>query len=158
MSRKKLVIISCAAAGLVIAASAVLFITLRVQQNPVQAISKQVKNFKVYYFNGNIPGNFALQKETVSYENGILVFSLKSPNNKTVAITEQSIPRAFNTQLLQVQDRFNTLYGEGLLTDANDRTAGALVTDDHTWILINAPSPIGGDTMKALINALQPVN
>lgn len=121
------------------------------------ATIRQISGFKFYYFKPGFSTDFKLDQNSIHYQSGVLIFSMKNPAGKTLAFTEQASPPHFEADMLQTDKQFNTEYGQAFVTDQADRTSGALITQDNTWIIINAPSPIGADTMQQLLNALGPV-
>jgi hypothetical protein len=100
---------------------------------------------------------YAFQKNSLSVTQDVLVFTLKSPTGKTVVITEQRTPDEFDTSSLKGDKEFKVNGAQAYITDGSSRTTGTLFTNDKTWILINAPDPIGGEDMKLIIESLRPV-
>lgn len=123
-----------------------------------KVLGKQTQIFKVY---SPSPDNNLLQameidENSASLSNGVLIYQVKLAG-KQLAITEQSTPKDFDFTILKADREFVTLTGKAYITDGQSRTTGALFTQDGTWVLINAPEPIGGDTMQALINSMKPL-
>lgn len=121
------------------------------------AVTQQINSFKPYYLKPTFTTDFSLQQNTVKYQYGVLVFSLMNSTGKTISITEEATPSQFDTSTLQTTKQFNTEYGQAVITDGSDRTTGALFTSDKTWVVINAPRPIGADLMQQFLDALTPV-
>lgn len=122
---------------------------------PIQ-IQQEIQGFKPYYLNSSFSTDYVLQSNTVSYDEGVLLFSLKNPSGNTLVFTEEATPPNYDISQLEADNQFQTGYGQAYITNAAIRTTGALFTSDHTWILINAPNPIGADLMQEILNALVP--
>lgn len=120
------------------------------------ATAREIKGFHRYYFGTALRSNYRLQTNTVSYQNGVLLFSLRNPAGATLVFTEEATPPGYTVSQLHADRQFQTGYGKAFITDAATRTTGALFTTDGTWVLINAPQPIGADLMQEILNALQP--
>lgn len=120
-------------------------------------VTSQV-HFKLYYFNSPIPGNFHLAQNKVDYKNGVLIFELKNPSGKTLAFTEEATPKDYDVTQLKADKDYSTAVGKAYITNGETRTTAALFTKDGTWILVNAPDPIGSDAMQQIINALEVTN
>jgi hypothetical protein len=116
----------------------------------------QISGFRAYYFRPGLSTDFAIQQNTIVYQSGVLVFSMKNPIGKTISVTEEATPTHYDPSTLQTTKQFNTEYGQAVITDGTDRTTGALFTSDNTWVLINAPSPIGSNLMQKFLEALSP--
>ncbi|MEO5690715.1 MAG: hypothetical protein ABIQ64_00835 [Candidatus Saccharimonadales bacterium] len=124
----------------------------------IKSVTSKIKTFSPYFFRDGEIGGYQLQRDTVSYEKNVLVFTLKhTSSNKEIIFTEQAIPSGFAIDALQADKEFQTTYGKAYITDGLSRTTGALFTDDKTWILINAPQPIGAESMEQLLSLLKPV-
>lgn len=121
------------------------------------AVTQQINSFKPYYLKSSYSTDFKLQSNSVKYEYGVLVFSLKNSIGKSLSVTEEATPNQYDPSALQTTSQFNTEYGQAYITDSTDRTTGTLFTSDRTWIIINAASPVGSDFMKQFIEALVPV-
>jgi len=74
-----------------------------------------------------------------------------------LAVTEEALPPSFNTSTLNATTQFNTAYGQGLINGSSLQTTGSLITQNNTWIIINAPQPVNTATMEQMIKALVPV-
>ncbi|HEX8389965.1 MAG TPA: hypothetical protein VF597_00925 [Candidatus Saccharimonadales bacterium] len=116
---------------------------------------RSVTGFQPYYFSQLPVAGFSLAKGSVSFTDGVLVFTLVNDVDKTLVFTEQKTPSAFDIGSLRGDKDFKTLYGQAYITDGQSRTTGTLLTDDNTWILINAPRPIGADSMQTILNSLR---
>lgn len=126
------------------------------ESTPPAAMLKQVSGFTPYYTKSSFSTDFVLQQNSVKYEYGVLVFSLRNSTGKTLSITEEATPNQYDPSTLQTTKQFNTEYGQAFITDSSDRTTGTLFTSDKTWIIINAASPVGSDFMQQFIEALAP--
>jgi hypothetical protein len=120
------------------------------------AVARKIKGFHFYYFGDSFKNNFELQTNTISYENSVLLFSLKNPAGSTVVVTEEAIPPSYSISQLRADLQFQTGYGTAFITDGATRTTGTLFTTDGPWVLINAPQPIGTDLMQQFLSDLQP--
>jgi hypothetical protein len=118
-------------------------------------VTSQVKGFHVYYPDGTLPGKFKLNQASVNYRAGVLVFQLKDTNGKTLTFSEQAIPSNYDISGERADKVFETAVGHAYITNATFRTTGELFTLDKTWILVNAPSPVGVDVMTNVLNSLQ---
>lgn len=123
---------------------------------PVSTI-QQIQGFNFYYFQPSFQTDFVLQRSSVNLQAGVLVFQMKNPTGQTLAFTEEATPSGYDTSSLQADKQFTSRYGQAFITDAPLRTTGTLFTSDNTWILVNAPKPIGADLMQQVLDALQPV-
>lgn len=120
------------------------------------ATAREIKGFHLYYFGTALQSNFRLQTSTIAYQSGVLLFSLSNPAGATLVFTEEATPPSYTISQLHADRQFQTGYGKAFITDGATRTTGALFTADGTWVLINAPQPIGADLMQEILNALQP--
>jgi hypothetical protein len=121
------------------------------------AVTRQIGTFKPYYLKPSYSTDFTLQQNTVKYDYGVLVFSMRNPTGKSLSITEEATPNQYDPSTLQTTKQFNTEYGQAYITDSTDRTTGTLFTSDKTWIIVNAASPVGSDFMQQFIEALAPL-
>ena len=119
-------------------------------------IAHQITGFTPYFLNQTSAVKFTLQKSTTTYQDNVLIFSMNGASGKTLAFTEEALPPGFDTSTLSGDRQFNTSYGQGFIFDGLNRTTGTLLTHDKTWVLINAPSPIGADLMEQVIDNLVP--
>lgn len=112
----------------------------------------------MFYPPNNQIGQYRVDQRSVEYSSGVLVYTLTHTiNQKQVIITEQAVPNNFAVDDLKGDQEFKNSYGKAFITDGMSRTTGALFTDSGTWVLLNAPKPIGADDMKLLINTLSPI-
>lgn len=114
----------------------------------------QQSGFNVYYFNGAMPGGFKLDTQSVSSNNGLLLFRLQNKETGKEIVVTQQFTGEYDYSQLQGDKEFRTPSGQAFITDGQSRTTGALFTDDKTWILLNAASPIGAEAMSEIINGL----
>jgi hypothetical protein len=130
----------------------------RVASDNFKRLTDDVTAFTPYYFSGAPPANFVLNRGSLNYQDGVLVFGMTNSkdSSKTLAFTEQRTPANYDISGLQGDKEFKTTYGQAFITDGTSRTTGTLFTDTGTWILINAPIPIGADAMVTTLNSLQP--
>jgi hypothetical protein len=145
-----------------IASISTLVIFSRNHKQAPQALPKstlrQISSFKPYYLKPSFATGFALDKDSVQYKDGVLVFAMKSVTGNTLAFTEEATPSGYDVDSLRADKKFTSAYGKAFITDAALRTTGALFTQDHTWILINSPQSVGADMMQETLNALAPAN
>lgn len=120
--------------------------------NEFKNVANDITTFKPYYFESDTVEGFSLVKNSVSFNGEVLVLTMENNTGKKLIFTQQKTPSNFDINSLQGDKEFKTPYGQAFITDGNGRTTGALFTDDGTWILINAPQPIGGDTLQTLMN------
>jgi hypothetical protein len=121
----------------------------------IQDIQKNT-NYTLYY-PSDLPAGIDLSVSSVSTKGGVLVFSVGDPSGSSVIVTEEAQPPDFDTSSFKADRNFKTPYGQGYVTDLDDRTTGTLFTNDKTWLLMNSPKPIGADSMQAFITSLRPV-
>ena len=117
------------------------------------SVVKHVKGFQVYAYTPPDAAGFLLNQKSVQFQSGVLVFQLTNPNNKTLAVTEEKIPDGYDYANLRADKEFDAPIGHAFITDGVNRTTAAVFTTDKTWILINAPSPIGTDAMTTVLNS-----
>jgi hypothetical protein len=120
------------------------------------SVISQVQGFRVYYLKPSYQTDFTLNTATVNYRGGVLLFEMTGASDTTLVVTEQATPPNFDISSITADKQSSTQYGKSFITDAAARTTGALITTDHTWILVNAPKPIGGDLMQEIVNNLVP--
>jgi hypothetical protein len=120
-------------------------------------ITSQISSFHPYYIKPGTSTDFKLKSGSASYQNGILVFVLTRPGGNTLAFSEQRTPYNIEQAQLHTTDQFNTEYGAAYVTAGANRTTGALFTNNNTLIIINAPTPVGADTMQSILRSLVPV-
>lgn len=123
---------------------------------PASTLSK-ISGFHPYYFKSSYSSDFKLQINSVIYQGGVLIFSMRDSAGKTLAFTEEATPPNYDISSLNADKQYSNAFGQAFITDDFDRTTGALFTTDNTWILVNAPQPIGSDLMQQTLDALQPV-
>jgi hypothetical protein len=118
-------------------------------------ITTAITSFTPYFFDNSSVEGFKLIEDSVSYQAGVLVFTMKNDkSSKTLIFTEQKTPGNYDIGSLRGDKEFKTQYGQAFITDGTARTTGTLFTDDKTWILINAPQPIGADAMQKILSSL----
>ena len=115
-----------------------------------------IQGFTFYYLRPGFGTDYTLVPNSVAYQNQVVVFELRNPQGKTLAVTEEATPPAFDTSNLQATNNYLNRYGRAYISDLVDRTTGALFTTDGTWILINAPNPIGAGPMQSIVNNIAP--
>ena len=120
------------------------------------SVIRQIDSFRPYYLQPTYPTDFTLQQNTVKYAFGVLVFSLHNSTGKTLSVTEEATPSQYDPSTLHTTKQFNTEYGQAYITDSTDRTTGSLFTSDKTWVIVNAPSPVGSDFMQQFLEAFTP--
>jgi hypothetical protein len=120
------------------------------------SIRQQIKDFTPYNVRPGTDG-FTASADSMQYEQGVLIFQLKSGSGKTVAVSEQAIPSGFDRTSLKTSDSIKdvtTGLGSGYLNDSPEQTTAALFTKDGTWLMLSAPDPIGAPTMTDILNKL----
>lgn len=122
------------------------------------SITKQLQ-FKPYLpaADSGLLKTLEIDQSSISFQSNVLIFQA-TVADKTLAISEQATPKDFDMTALKADREFAALSGKAYITDGQSRTTGALFTSDGTWVLINAPDPIGADTMQALINSFTKTN
>jgi len=117
----------------------------------------EINAFHFYYFRSGLQTDYVLQPSSINYLSSVLVFDMKNGAGNTLAVTEEALPPSFNTSTLNATTQFNTAYGQGLINGSSLQTTGSLITQNNTWIIINAPQPVNTATMEQMIKALVPV-
>ncbi len=118
------------------------------------SVIRQISGFTPYVYISQGPiDSFQLTQNSAHYQDGVLIFQLANNAGKTLAVTEQRLPSNYGYQDLVADKEFDTPSGKAFITDAVTRTTGALFTSDKTWILINAPSPIGANAMTTVLSS-----
>ena len=153
---RKYTFVCLATATLILSGLGTWFI-LKSQSSEFGSVASDISSFIPYYFESDTVEGFDLVNDSVSYDGNVLVFTMQNDNGKTLVFTEQSTPNGFDSGSLRGDKEFKTPYGQAYVTDGQARTTGTLFTDDKTWVLINAPQPIGGDTMQKLLSDLRRV-
>jgi hypothetical protein len=125
------------------------------QSSPTLSATSNQMGFKVYYFPGGVPAGFTLDERSISTQSGVLVFRIVNQSSGKEVVFTQQPKGAYDYEQLRGDVEFKTQGGQAFITDGQSRTTGALFTDDGTWILANAPKPIGSETMRTLLNSLQ---
>ncbi len=159
-SRKSLIVAGSIVIALAAVGSAFALIPAQSPKQPPDALPQsavnQASGFTLYYFKPNFTSNFNLEAGTVDYQDNVLEFGMEDSAGNTLAFTEEAIPPGFDTSTLKADAVYNNEYGHAYISDLVDRTTGALFTNDGTWILINAPKPIGADAMRSIVDNLAP--
>jgi hypothetical protein len=118
---------------------------------------KQVEGFTVYYPNP-LPKGFSLDKETVSYDNGVLAYRLVNATRQSVVVSEQAAPKDLSASTIVGKESVPTSYGTATISLVDGRTMGYLLTKDkRTLIIMNTGDKVESATFKDLLRALQPV-
>lgn len=108
------------------------------------------------YIPSATPAGYTYTAGSLHSTSSVIVYTLTSPDGKQLAITEQSRPANFDFSQLSGTEEFNTNLGKAYVEDFPTRTTGSVV-GDKTWIIVNAPTPIGPDQMSSLLNAFRPL-
>ena len=160
-SHSKWVILGLAGCVLLIVGSSLIIIKIVNHRNVATstfpaAVLRQIHGFKFYYLKSGSSIGFVLQPDSISYQSGVLIFNMQGPAGKTLAFTEEATPPNYDISALQADKQYTNLFGQAFITDLSDRTTGTLFTHDKTWVLINAPQPIGADLMQQILDTLTP--
>lgn len=123
------------------------------------ALLAQIQNFTPYYFSGNTPpAALHLKAGTATYSNGILLFSLQTPKNEQITITEQAVPKDFAKARLQGDETFTTASGRATVSSViGGRTTASLITDSQTLVLLNTADHVELSIIKDVLHSLQAV-
>jgi hypothetical protein len=117
-----------------------------------------ITQFKPYYFNKSTPSGFELDQSSVNFQANVLVFKMNHKSGKVLAFTEQAWPEDYDISTLKADKELTTPYGKAFISDTPSRTTATLFTNDRTWIMINAPTPIGVDSMTTVVSQLEPIS
>jgi hypothetical protein len=96
------------------------------------------------YYPANLPAGYSVDRTSFKNQDGVLIFSIKTPNGKNIAVSEQAVP--LNLDLHPVSNApvkipgerdFTTPIGKGHVGLWSDKYVADITTDD-TWIITNA--------------------
>ena len=131
-------------------------IGLIVHSKPGSSVLSRVSGFTPFVPKAGAQSDFKMVQSSLHYSQGVLLFSLQNPVGASVAVTEQKLPDGYNAAQLATGSPVSTEYGQAFITDTPGQTVGTLVSSNKTWVLLNAPTPIGTDAMQQVIESLSP--
>jgi hypothetical protein len=113
----------------------------------------------VYSFENNSPpSSLEIDDSSVTYDKGVLLYRLISPDNQSVTVTQQQLPQELTSSVLQGDEKFDTPVGKATFSNTSDgRLTGSLVTNDGVFILVNTSNPIEESTIKDILRFLRPI-
>ncbi len=123
---------------------------------PARIVS-EVSGFNVFSIKPGFATDFRLRPSSVSYRQGVLEFVMVNSVGKTLVFTEEALPSGFSPASIRASNQLNTEYGKVFITSDTTRTTGSLISANGTWVIINAPNPIGSSLMEQIVQALAPV-
>lgn len=114
--------------------------------------------FPVYHIK-NMPPAYKTDEASYSYRNDILSFKLVRSDKKTVLITQQAVPANVDAEKMVLERLRNTTaimtpYGKAII-GTQDKTRGASLVSDQTWIFISAPNTITSDDLAAIMRSMR---
>lgn len=132
------------------------------QENKIPPdIRSQITSFQPYYLpkKYDLPKDFELDKESVRYEFGTLLFSLTSPEGQTINISQQSVPKEFSAEggSFVGKDSVDTKNGKATISYVDGRTSAFLITNDQkTLIILNSNQAVENDVMRGILSVIEP--
>lgn len=121
-------------------------------QHDFQA-AQQTAAFPLYI--PDLPSGYIYNAGSLHGASSVIVYTLTT-NGGQLAVTEQSKPADFDFSQLSGTQEFTTSVGKAYIEDFQTRTTGSLI-GDKTWVIINAPNPIGAGQMDLLLRSFQPL-
>lgn len=129
--------------------------------SPARAYFESVSAFQPYYFaNDTPPMGLLLAEDSLTYDNGIFIFTLTDEHSERISITQQAVPELFANTVPEGSEKIETAYGQAALSLIQDRTVVSLIAnhnEQRTFILVNASSRASLDQVKTVIRSLEPV-
>ena len=157
-SPKTKIYLLCIAALILLVGGAVVVRTIIKQ--PSQPIFPETTAFTSYAFDTVIlPGGLKIDEKSITYDGSILLYSLTDENDRSIGISQQSIPKDFSSSILQGDEDFSTPIGTATFSNTLDgRLTGTILTKDRTFIILNTQSTIETTVFKDIIRALRPIS
>lgn len=154
---KKLMIICILLVVIMFGVSTALLIYIR-NRNQNNFPDEIVKNTRfTLFFPNQFPDGYSLDKTVpIRSENNIVSYSLNGPEKKTVLVSQQMVDNEYDYDNVEGTKNYRNLYGNVKILDFKDQTLAEMVTD-KTWVLLNAPEPIGTEEMEKIISSLEPI-
>ncbi|MET0779381.1 MAG: hypothetical protein ABWY71_00955 [Candidatus Saccharimonadales bacterium] len=113
-------------------------------------------SFPIYY-SKKLPTGLSLDKKSLSSATNVVIYSFTYEKGaKRLSLSVQPLDASLDTTTFRPTSEFSTHIGRAYIVDLDDRTSAAVV-GDKSWVLISAPNKIADDTLKDLINSLEPV-
>jgi hypothetical protein len=118
---------------------------LIINTKPIPGKFRQGLNYPLYYPT-NLPKGYAVDRTSFQRQKDVLIFNIKSPNGKNIAVAEEHIPQGLDLSqhpeagpagvALPDQRDFKTGAGSAEISFWGDKLVSSLVTD-NTWITLN---------------------
>jgi hypothetical protein len=121
----------------------------------------QINVFQPYYFTPDLPEGFTLNKQSVRYENNILLFNIRdATRNQTVSVTEQLLPESLSGVSYPDATNVPGVDGKAIIKYDGTRLIGGLFSTKHhnrqTFILLNSTDPIPQSQVEDMLRSLRP--
>lgn len=119
---------------------------------------QETATFPIYFYEGNIPGGFTANKDTMSLTAGVLFIRMRNDKNQLITITQQALPADLAESSLQSTEDVTGAAGKASISVREGQLTGNLLTaDKKTLVIINTSDNISADMLKVLLRGLRPL-
>lgn len=119
-------------------------------------VLKQVFGFTPYYFTKDIPpARLKLKADTPKFFGNALSFTLVSPKNQTVTITQKTLPTDYSKAAKGDDKSLNTVAGTATVSAVQGgRIEATLITKDNTLITVESKEILNSGTIQEILESL----
>lgn len=163
-NRKKIITITLIFLSFVLVCGIIFSFFYSKSQRPTfpKEVKSQITGFQPYYIQGKeqLPAGFKTDKNTVRYEVGTLLFTLTSPDGKSVTISQQPVPKEFSAEggNFVGKESIDTKNGKATISYVQGRTSAFMITNDRkTMIILNSNQSLETDTIRSILSNLTSV-
>lgn len=156
--RRRILVIACGVLLLALFAGGLFFFLNRQSSSPFSQTITSSVSFPLYYSKG-LPEGFQLDKESVSFKQGVVVYSLSTKDGKKIFVSQQKRPEGFDFEGFY-EDKLSEAYeiqtsnGTATIGIVNDKTRVFSIVTGDTWVFASGAKEINNTKFEAFARGL----
>ena len=135
----------------------VVYMVFIYKPNPIPASIREAASFTVYY-PGQLPSGISVDKSSISYGQGVLIYKFTSNNSSSLVVSQQVKPENFDFESIEHERYITNNYG---IADIKERPDGSqsisFVTKDNTWVVGNANKDFPPKDLEIIFGNMKPI-
>lgn len=112
-----------------------------------------------------LPAGYMVDTTTFTHKESALLFAARNESNNTIAISEQSLPKNFDTNSFYESNmknpirlkntEFETIFGS---KNGQPGSIIGVTTNDNTWVVLSSTAPLNNAEARQITAGLAPVD
>jgi len=111
-------------------------------------------DFILYYPAAGLPDGYYLDRDSIRYEQGLVLYQVKHETKGTVSVTQQSKPANYDFSTLSDDNKFIVEAGEAIVGVGDGFSSGSII-NDTSWILLRTSETVPTSDLETIMKSLR---